>query len=242
MAKKPKEPKVKVGDRFGRLTVVEKVDIPIEKKVQDKDGKIRKEPTGRTKIGWYCKCDCGGDIVLPEYTLLKPRSALRSCNACPPIKDLNHIPEKITFEEKLEWDELYEYVKKNIFNLDKNQTLPKEITHRLLGLSCGKYMVNNRSQNNAKYSYKTLLNTFKFCSVDIQKSLRNNSFKNEQHKFNYIAKIIENNVNNVYLRMQNVEKAKEEAKNMVLDTTNHIGAEYQRKTSESTNKLLDDLW
>ena len=44
------------------------------------------------------------------------------------------------------------------------------------------------------------------------------------------------------MKMKNVEKAKEEAKNMTLDTANHIGAEYQKKTKETTNKLLDDLW
>lgn len=29
---------------------------------------------------------------------------------------------------------------------------------------------------------------------------------------------------------------------MTIDVANHIGAEYQKKTKETTNKLLDDLW
>ena len=62
------------------------------------------------------------------------------------------------------------------------------------------------------------------------------------HRFNYVLKIVESNINNVYLRMKNVQKTKEEAENTSVDTVNHIGADYQRKTKEVNNKLLNDLW
>lgn len=149
---------------------------------------------------------------------------------------------KMTEEEKIAWDNLYQYVKSNIMGYDENQALPSTMVLRLKGLLSGKFIENNNTEDKANYSYETILNTFKFCSPQIQNALRTNSFKDEMHKFNYVLKIAEKNINDVYLRMKSVEKAKEEAKNTALDAVNHVGAEYQRKTKETTNKLLDDLW
>lgn len=148
----------------------------------------------------------------------------------------------MTEEEKLDWDELYTYVKVNIMGYDKNQSLSSNMVLRLKGLLTNKFMENKNIESTANYSYKTILNTFKYYSPDIQKALRTNKFTDEQHKFNYVLKIVEKNINTVYMKMKNVKKAKEEAENMTLDTANHIGAEYQKKTKETTNKLLDDLW
>lgn len=149
---------------------------------------------------------------------------------------------KLTEEEKIAWDNLYQYVKSNIMGYDQNQALSSTMVLRLKGLLSGKFIENNNTENKANYSYETILNTFKFCSNDIQKALRTNSFKDESHRFNYVLKIVEKNINDVYMRMKSVERAKEEAKTTTLNTVNHVGAEYQRKTKETTNKLLDDLW
>lgn len=242
MAKKIKEPKVKVGDKIGKLTVVERVDMPIKTKRIDKDGCECEELTNKTKIGWFCKCDCGGTIILPETTLLTKRSSLRSCDKCPPEKDTSYVPKKMTYEDSQNWKNLYEYVKTNVLGYDEEQLLPQYMTVRLLGLSCGKYIANNKSANNANYSYEVILATFKYCKPSINKALRANMFKDEQHKFNYVLKIIEQNINTVYMKMKNVQKAKEEAKNTTVEVMSHTGAGYQRKTEETTNKLLDDLW
>lgn len=238
MAKR--EPKVKVGDVIDKLTVIEKVNIPIKTQKQDKDGNMHEELTGKTKVGWLCECECGGTITLPESTLLTKRSSLRSCDKCPPEKNVNYIPKKMTFEDNQDWEELYEYVKKNIYGYEDGQLLPKLMTSRLLGISRGKYIANNKSVNNADYSYKTILNTFKFCSTDIQKALRTNKFVDEQHKTNYVLKIIEKNINDVYIRMKNLEKAKEEAKNTMVEISTHVGAEF--KPREKKKDKFADLW
>ena len=149
---------------------------------------------------------------------------------------------KMTEEEKRDWDELYSYVKTNIMGYDKNQSLSSNMVLRLKGLLTNKFMENKNIESTANYSYRTILNTFKYCSPDINKALRTNKFTDEQHKFNYVLKVVEKNINTVYMKMKNVEKAKEEAENMRLDTVNHVGAEYQKKTKETTNKLLNDLW
>ena len=117
--------------------------------------------------------------------------------------------------------------------------LPKR---RNIILSTCHTIENNNIESTANYSYEVILNTFKFCSPTINKALRTNSWSNEMHRFNYVLKIVESNINNVYLRMKNVQKTKEEAKNTTIDTANYTGAEYQRKTKEVNNELLNDLW
>lgn len=148
---------------------------------------------------------------------------------------------KMTEKEKQDWEELYFYVK-NLLGYDENQALSSTMVLRLKGLLTNKFIENGNIESTANYSYETILNTFKFCSQEIHKALKTKSWTSEQHKFNYILKIVEGNINNVYMRMKNVEKAKEEAKNITVDTANHTGAEYQKKTKEMTNKLLNDLW
>lgn len=149
---------------------------------------------------------------------------------------------KMTEKEKQDWENLYYYVKSNILGYDENQALSSTMVLRLKGLLTNKFMENNNIASTANYSYETILNTFKFCYPDIQKALRTNRFVDEMHRFNFVLKIVERNINTVYLRMQNIQKTKEEAQNTSVDAVNHTGADYQRKTKEVNNKLLNDLW
>lgn len=243
MARKSKEPKVKIGDRFGKLTVIKQVSKPIVATIEDKDGNIRKEETGKMKTAWLCECDCGGKIILTERTLLTERSSMRSCDNCPPVENPNYIPKDMTYEDNQKWNELYEYVKNNIFKYDNSMKLSDSSIMRLKGLTTGKYFAGKKSKNNAKYSYEVVLNTFKFCYTDIQRALRNNNFKDEQHKMNYIAKIIENNINDVYIKMKKVKKQKESIKedndSRMLEYVNTFKAE---EDVLNKSNLYEDLW
>lgn len=236
-------PKVKIGDRFDKLKVVERAeDIPSKVRKRDSEGKVYYEQ-GKTKsVAWLCECDCGNKVVVRQNTLLKKINTLRSCGECPPEKNPNYIPPNMDAEEYQNWCELYEYVREKIMGYNQDQSLSSDMVTRLKGLATGNYKANKRIAKTANHSYKTILNTFKFCSPSIQKALRTTSFKDEQHKFNYISKIVENNINNVYLRMQQAEKAKEKTESMTLDTVNYTGASYQQKTKEVSNRLLDELW
>jgi len=147
---------------------------------------------------------------------------------------------KMTEKEKQDWDNLYTYVKKNIMGYDDNQALSNAMVLRLKGLLTNKFMENNNIESTANYSYETVLNAFKYSSFDIQKALRTNNFKDEKHKFNYILKIVEQNINTVYVKMKNVEKAKEEAKNMTIEAPIHEGAEF--KPREKKKDKFTDLW
>jgi hypothetical protein len=102
-------------------------------------------------------------------------------------------------------------------------------------------MANNNIEDTANYTYKLVLNTFKYCMPDIQRGLRSNSFKDENHKFNYIIKIVESNLNTIYIRMKTSEKNKQKTESMNMSSVTHSGANYQTKASK-TSKKLDDLW
>jgi hypothetical protein len=147
---------------------------------------------------------------------------------------------KMTEEEKMAWDELYTYVRKNIMGYDDNQALSSTMVLRLKGLLTNKFMENNNIKSTANYSYETILNTFKYSSLDIQRALRTNNFKDEMHKFNYVLKIVEKNINTVYIKMKNAKKAKEEAKNTTIEAPIHTGAEF--KPREKKKDKFTDLW
>lgn len=147
---------------------------------------------------------------------------------------------KMTEKEKQDWDSLYSYVKSNIMGYDDNQALSSTMVLRLKGLLTNKFIENKNIENSANYSYEVILNTFKFCKPDIDRILRTNNFKDEMHKFNYILKIVEKNINTVYIKMKNIKKAKEEAKNMTIEAPMHTGAEFKPK--ENKKDKFTDLW
>jgi hypothetical protein len=146
---------------------------------------------------------------------------------------------KMTEKEKQDWESLYYHVK-NVMGYDDNQSLSNTMVLRLKGLLTNKFIENGNIEASANYSYETILNAFKFSSLDIQKAIRTNNFKDEMHKFNYLLKIVEKNINTVYVRMKNAEKAKEEAKNTVLEAPTHTGAEF--KPREKKKDKFTDLW
>ena len=147
---------------------------------------------------------------------------------------------KMSEEEKVAWESLYMYVKSNVMGYDENQALSSTMVLRLKGLLTNKFIENNNIESTANYSYETILNAFKLSSLDVQKALRTNNFKDEMHKFNYILKIVEKNINTVYMKMKNLEKAKEEAKNLTVEMPTHTGAEFKPK--EKKENKFSNLW
>jgi predicted CDP-diglyceride synthetase/phosphatidate cytidylyltransferase len=148
---------------------------------------------------------------------------------------------KMTQQEKEDWDELYQYIKKDIFEYS-TQSLPKYMILRLKGLTEGKFIANNNTQSMAKYEYKHILYTFKINKVKIKEIIKSPKFENEQHKFNTIMLLIEKEINDVVYRL--TQKANSEKKIENIDLTNviHEGAEYKNKSKNKKLNDLDELW
>lgn len=149
---------------------------------------------------------------------------------------------RMSNQEKNEFKELYDYVKKQVLKYDDSQSLPKKFVLMLKGLKKGKYIETKKQEDRANYPYKTILYTFQICKPQIDYALNNVDFKDENHKFNYIVKIVESNINDMYIRLKKAEEQKIRTKE--LDTENLLsnnGCAYTKKT-KNTRKNLNDLW
>lgn len=153
------------------------------------------------------------------------------------------MAKRMSNKDKKNWDLIYEYVRTSVMGYDKNQSLSTIMVLRLKGLLTNKFMENNNTPDTANYSYQVVLNTFKFCIPDIQKALKNNTFKDEIHKFNYIIKIVESNLNTVYMRMRDAEKSKEEKDNHDISyAANYNNTFKMKETKQGNSKKFEDLW
>lgn len=149
---------------------------------------------------------------------------------------------KMSKEDKDDWDNLYEYVKKDILLYNDSQSIPKNLILRLRGLTTGKFIDNKNISNNANYSFKVVLYTFKICKPEIMAAIANKEFNGESHKFNFICRIVERNLNDVYERLQNIERTKENINTVNTEVISRNGQEYTKKTTDLKNKKLDELW
>ena len=147
---------------------------------------------------------------------------------------------KMTQKEIVEWDALYQYVRKNVLKYDDNMALPKFMTLRLKGMTEGKFITNNATKEMANYSYELILLTFKFCNIEIQRALREVRFKDEQHKFNYIMRIVDANINDVYMRLKKKEEVKKEVRESTVELPSNTGVAYKPK--KKTNDRFDKYW
>lgn len=140
-----------------------------------------------------------------------------------------------------EFRDLCDYVKDEIMEYGNDMKLTKQMILRIKGLTEGKFIANKKIKPMANYSFKTILYTFKICKSKILAAFYGKTFQNEMNKFNYCMVIVENEINDVAIRLKNVEKSKEKVETMKLDNMDNDGAEYKPKT-EKVNIKLSDLW
>ena len=139
-------------------------------------------------------------------------------------------------QEKKEFNELYEYVKKDILQYPNDVALPKYLVMRLKGLRDGKFIVNKKIKSKADYPYSVIMLTFKFCKSNILKAIETKNFKNEQMKINYIMVIIENNINDIVLRLKDKEKAEKEAERQINKLKIETPILVNKTKSDNSNK------
>lgn len=149
---------------------------------------------------------------------------------------------RMSKQEKEKWDELYEFVRSNVMGYDENMCLSSNMVLRLKGMLNGKFMANNLIENKAYYSYDVVLTAFKYSMPDIRRAMNRVSFSNEMNKFLYIAKIVESNINDVYIRMKRAEKVKKEVIKEASTVDNHKAVEYKPVKKTVKKDKFSDLW
>ena len=139
------------------------------------------------------------------------------------------------------WTELCTYIKKEILQYDDTMKFPKYLALRLKGLSEGKFIANKNTKSQGEYSFRVILYTCQIVRPKILNYFSQNSarIKDEQHKINLIMMFIEQEINNVALKIKNAEEVQKKIQRVDIPIVNQ--AEYKRE-SKVENKNLKDLW
>lgn len=142
-------------------------------------------------------------------------------------------------KDNTEWNELCEYVKKEILRYDDNMKFPTYLALKLQGLKKGQNIANNNAKINACYDDYTILCTFKLCKKKITDYIdtHESNIKDERHRINLIMKIIEPEINDVYLRIKHKKQSEEKFTSNTYDNQFETSAEYKPKTSKTNSKL-----
>lgn len=141
-----------------------------------------------------------------------------------------------------EWLDLCAWVEKEIFNYDSNQKLQKKACLVLKGLQVGQNIRNNNQQEYGNYSFEVILYTFKANKLKIQNAIRGKEFKDESSKMSYVAAIIRDGINDMYMRLQSAKKVEEKIEQVDTSVMEYEGAEYKPKEEKKINKRLEGLW
>lgn len=145
----------------------------------------------------------------------------------------------MTEQEKLEFDELYQYVRGTIMNYPKTRMLPPYFVMRLKGLNEGKFYSNKANKSLGHYDYKVILYAFEICKYKIHDAWNKKTFQDESHKINYCMVIIESNINDIAIRLDNAERSRQNIQDLSLDNVTHEGALYKPKTKEISDSLKE---
>lgn len=139
------------------------------------------------------------------------------------------------------WNEILSYMEYKVLRHDDNQKMSRNDVLRLRGLMYGKRYADNRIEDEAKYSFECLLNTIKYSMPDINRALDRVQFEDENHKFNYVLRIIGGNLNTVYMRMKRAKKKEEEIEKQDTSYAVEYVNMFKAKKVKSNHKL-DNLW
>lgn len=148
--------------------------------------------------------------------------------------------ESLTKEENVAWQDCFEYMRKTL----GDEKLDSYTIARLGGLRLGKTFAKGQNIRSVErgYPFDVILNTMKFCSIQVNNALRTMTFKDQQHKVNYVMKIYENNINFVYGRMRTLDKEKQKLEKVEVNNVPQEIPDYVRKGGNKANResLFDE--
>lgn len=166
---------------------------------------------------------------------------------------------KMSEEELRQWDALYSFVKYEVMGYDENMNLPQYLVLRLKGLTQGRHTPQTQDIAVQTYGYKVVLKTFEKQQGIIKWAIAHGKFNGENHKINWMMKLIENSINDVYLSMKDEEnrlhtettdlekqKKSQTNKNNTSQTINDIVSNFENATKKTAVKTWSDddetLW
>lgn len=246
---------VTANQQFDRLTTIRPAD-PVYARVLQKDehGNIVKDASGnavyaqgKTKYKtWLCQCSCGKQVVVKESDLKKKTEKGKSCGcACEP-KRAYQSSGKLRENERADWEELYEYVRREVMGLPSYMGLTSRMVIRLKGMQSGQKFKNNRNPSHSYYPYKIILYAFKY-SIGAIRNAQKKTFSSDEGRFAYMCAIAESNLNLVFEQVEAKIRANK-ALAQEMQRQNEIAAPVPESTYSQKPKpvydykgLLDDI-
>ena len=144
-------------------------------------------------------------------------------------------------EEKKDWNELCEYVKKEILKYGDDTKFPRFLALRLKGLANGQYIVNNNQKLQGKYTFYEIKITFMYCKQDILYGFSKNVFEDENHKISYMMKIVENSLNTIRERLRSKQRQEERIEQIKVNTEESNIKYVNKNKDKNINNRLKGL-
>ena len=145
--------------------------------------------------------------------------------------------------EYVEWDKLYQYVKREILKYGEGMQLSSYARGRLLSLRHGDFVRRGVTLSKNGYPYHIILATFKFQKQNIVNSIAGKDFANENKKFDYVMAIISNNINDVYNMYLNKAKQERKMQTQQIDVNTNNDIKYIKKSeTNSVSSMMESLW
>lgn len=142
-------------------------------------------------------------------------------------------------QEKKEWDELYQYFKTDIMGYSAEQSLSQYAVMRLRGMKSGQFYRNKSVTALADYPYSVILLTLKYVKPRLDDLFRVTKFNNEEHKINYVLKIVEANLNGVYNKLKQIKEEQSRMVEVKVDDLPNYANKYENK---KVNENLEKFW
>lgn len=144
--------------------------------------------------------------------------------------------------DREQWNKLYDYVKKEIMGYDNNQKLSNYMVLRLRGMKDGKFMANKSVESLAHYSYEIILLTFKYVKPKIDYKLKENNFVDDQHRFNFVTKIVNENLNLVYEKVKRVREEQNKIEKVQIVEIPDYENKYNNREATVSKKNMEEFW
>lgn len=128
--------------------------------------------------------------------------------------------------ENSEWDDVYQYFKREYLKVPAGVSLDKRfsktkiggyVAKRLLGLRTGQFMPQGTNTRIIKrgYSFKEILNTLKYCKRSVDYARETVEFNDLKHEVNYFMRIVESKIDFIAMRMLKAEEQKKRVDRML---------------------------
>lgn len=153
--------------------------------------------------------------------------------------------------ERKAWNELDMFIRKNVMGYDDVKGLTRHMVLRLKGLRWGHAVANSNCYKHSDYTFDTILTTYKAYIYEIRRSMANKTFDNDEYKFAYALKIVENHIPEIYQRMKNLSQAQKDAEQLAKDISSDDASndfacsefEFKRvKENARRQKMFEEFW